>query len=104
MENALQATIMSIIYDNKIHKKPGISRHAFYRWHMKMTDVNLTQYDLMTPHAFIKTVRSALVQVMACRLTAPSHYLDKCYFDIIGTHPSAISQKIYTDKSVIKIN
>ena len=37
--------------------------------------------------------RSTLAQVMARCLTAPSHYLNQCWLDIIGIHPSAIFRK-----------
>ena len=36
---------------------------------------------------------SILAQVMACCLTAPSHYLDQWWFEIFCIHPSAILQK-----------
>ena len=38
---------------------------------------------------------STLAQIMACCLTAPSHYLNQCWLEIIGIHPSAISQKMH---------
>ena len=34
---------------------------------------------------------STMAQVKACCLKAPSHYLNLCWLEIIGTHPSAIS-------------
>ena len=37
---------------------------------------------------------SALAQVMACCLTAPSHYLNQCWPEIIGIHPSATENKM----------
>ena len=48
-----------------------------------------------------------LAQIMACYLTAPSHYLNQCWYKIIGIHPSAISQKmrqICWQKLSFKIN
>ena len=37
---------------------------------------------------------STVIQVMACCLTAPSHYLNQCWLEIIDIHLSAISQKM----------
>ena len=33
---------------------------------------------------------SAWVQVMVCCLTAPRHYLNQCWLEIVGIHPSVI--------------
>ena len=38
---------------------------------------------------------STLAQIMACCLMVPSHYLNQCWLEINGIHPSAISQKMH---------
>ena len=52
-------------------------------------------HNELTPSDAIQRCRtgSTLAQVMACYLTAPSHYLNLCWLEIIGIHPSVISQK-----------
>ena len=47
--------------------------------------------------------RSKLVQVMACCLTAPSHYLNQCWLIITDVHLRVISHKI-SQPSVTKIS
>ena len=47
---------------------------------------------------------STWVQVMACCLMVPSHYLNHCWPEIIGIHPSAILFKtcaIYASETII---
>ena len=55
----------------------------------RMTFNSLRPYDAIWPHG----TRSTLVQVMACCLTAPSHYLNQCWL-IIGEVPWDSSQGI----------
>ena len=40
---------------------------------------------------------STMGQIMDGCLTAPSHYLSQCWFDITDIHPRAISHKHYND-------
>ena len=65
----------------------------------------LTHCGLVTPLWWHKSGLK-LVQVMACFLTAPSHYLKQCWLEIIDIYYRAISlkiHKIYCQKLSFKI-
>ena len=54
-----------------------------------------------------QTYWSTMAQIMACCLPVPSHYWNQCSLQIIGIHPSGISQKmckVYCKNSTFIMN
>ena len=57
------------------------------------------KFNLLAPHDALWCHRtwSTLVQLMTCRLMAPSHYLNQCWLNIMRScciYPKAVSQRI----------
>ena len=81
--------------------------NALLSWHQLanrpgQTGYVLTHCSLVMVYSEWQRSRSTLVQVMACCLTAPNHYLNQCGLIIKCVHTRAISYEILT-RSVYKV-
>ena len=73
--------------------RPTSERHALFSHIHSLNQLNvlLTHCGIVTPYAVNRLGSgSTMAQVMACRLTAPSHYLNQCWLLIskVQWHPS----------------
>ena len=85
-------TFVKLVYSSCPSRKIG--SNLINRWLF----VSLTHYGLVMPYD-IKKTWSALVQLMACCLTAPNHYMNQCWpisSEVLRYLPQSNAKDTYT--------
>ena len=87
----LQCHLSLARHINKMISEDPVCRQLGYHTHLIS---NQTELNLLWPVDVISRHKtgSTMVQVMICRLPAPSHYLNQCWLGIQCVHQKATSQ------------